>query len=62
MTNERYERGLKTLQSINDKEGEQVLKILKDVSPDMARFVIEFAYGDIYSRKTLDLKTRELMM
>jgi len=27
----------------------------------MARFIIEFPYGDIYSREKLDLKTRELL-
>ncbi len=61
MANERYERGWKTLQSINDEAGERILAILKDVSPDMARFIIEFAYGDIYARPALDLKTRELL-
>ena len=51
---ERLAKGLKVLGSIN---GESV----KDISPDMARFVIEFPYGDIYSRPGLDLKTRELI-
>jgi 4-carboxymuconolactone decarboxylase len=35
--------------------------LLKDISPEMARFVIEFPYGDIYSRPGLDMKTRELI-
>jgi 4-carboxymuconolactone decarboxylase len=39
-------------------------KILKenldDIAPDLARFIAEFAYGDIYTRKGLDLKTREM--
>lgn len=33
---------------------------LKDVAPDMAGYVSDFAYGDIYSRPGLDLKSREL--
>ena len=57
----RYQRGLKTLQSINGQAGERIMDLLKDISPDMARYVIEFPYGDIYSRPGLDLKTRELI-
>ena len=61
MENERYEKGWKTLNQINSEAGERILKQLKDISPDMAKFVIEFPYGDIYSRPGLDLKTRELL-
>lgn len=59
--NDRYKRGLKTLKQINSEAGDRILDLLKDISPDMARLVIEFPYGDIYSRPGLDLKTRELI-
>lgn len=36
-------------------------KSLEDIAPDMARYVAEFAYGDIYTRPGLDEKTRELL-
>ena len=58
---DRYERGLKILNSINGENGQRIMELLKDISPDMARFIIEFPYGDIYSRPGLDLKTRELI-
>lgn len=58
---DRYQRGLKTLQSINGRAGQRIMDLLQDISPDMARYVIEFPYGDIYSRGGLDLKTRELI-
>jgi 4-carboxymuconolactone decarboxylase len=61
MTEKRFKRGLKILNSINGTNGQRIMKLLKDISPDMARFVIEFPYGDIYSRPGLDLKTRELL-
>ncbi|VAW17240.1 4-carboxymuconolactone decarboxylase [hydrothermal vent metagenome] len=61
MTNKRYQKGLDTLNKINGEAGERIMKLLEDISPDMARFVIEFPYGDIYSREGLDLKTRELI-
>jgi 4-carboxymuconolactone decarboxylase len=32
----------------------------KDIAPDFARLLIEFPFGDIYSRPGLDLKSREI--
>ena len=61
MMNERYEKGWETLNTINSAAGERILNMLKDVAPDMSKFIIEFPYGDIYSRPGLDLKTRELL-
>ena len=31
-----------------------------DVSPDLARYVVEFGYGDVYTRPGLDDRTRQL--
>lgn len=61
MTNERFDRGWETLGKINSEAGERILNRLKDISPEMANMVIEFPYGDIYSRPGLDIKTRELI-
>jgi 4-carboxymuconolactone decarboxylase len=33
---------------------------LRGIAPDFATYLIEFPFGDIYSRPGLDLKTREL--
>ena len=61
MSPSRYEKGLATLGKINGSAGEEILKKLKSISPDFEKLVIEFPYGDIYSRPGLDLKTRELV-
>jgi len=61
MTDERYQKGLKTLEKISGDAAERINGLLKDVCPDMARFVVEFPYGDIYSRPGLGIKTRELI-
>jgi 4-carboxymuconolactone decarboxylase len=60
MDNERYTRGLAKLKEIDGQGGENVIKSLRDIAPDFARLLIEFPFGDIYSRPGLDLKTREL--
>jgi 4-carboxymuconolactone decarboxylase len=60
MNNERYERGLAKLKEIDGQAGEHVIASLKDIAPDFATLLIEFPFGDIYSRPGLDLKVREL--
>ncbi len=57
----RYQKGMNVLGAINGTSGKKILNQLKEISPDMARFVVEFPYGDIYSRPGLNLKTRELI-
>jgi 4-carboxymuconolactone decarboxylase len=41
--------------------GEKVLRSLRATSPDLARLLVEYPFGEIYSRPGLDLKTRELV-
>lgn len=57
----RYQKGIKVLNAINGPSGKDIMRSLERISPEMARFVVEFPYGDIYSRPGLDLKTRELL-
>jgi len=61
MTNQRYESGFKKLQEIDGLAGQKVIDSLESIAPDLARYVIEFPFGDIYQRPGLDLKTRELI-
>ncbi|MFD9825457.1 carboxymuconolactone decarboxylase family protein [Streptomyces violascens] len=57
---DRYRRGLAKLTEVDGHAGDQVVASLRDIAPDLARYIIEFAFGDIYSRAALDLKSREL--
>ena len=61
MANQRYESGLKKLQEIDGLAGQRVIDSLQTSAPDLARYVIEFPFGDIYQRPGLELKTRELI-
>ena len=56
----RYERGLQKLQEIDGEAGERVLKSLEDIFPDLGRLIIEYSFGDIYTREGLDLKSKEI--
>jgi 4-carboxymuconolactone decarboxylase len=58
--NDRFERGLAKLREIDGEAGERVIEALKDIAPDLARYTIEFPFGDIYQRPGLDLRSREI--
>jgi 4-carboxymuconolactone decarboxylase len=59
-TQDRYRRGWEKLKEVDGEAGERVIDSLKDIAPDFARLLIEFPFGDIYSRPGLDLKSREI--
>lgn len=61
MESERFRRGWAKLQEIDGAAGERVIEALQDIAPDLGRFIIEFPFGDVYSRPGLDLKEREIV-
>jgi 4-carboxymuconolactone decarboxylase len=56
----RYSRGWDKLKEIDGQIGERIVASLSDIAPDFAKYLIEFPFGDIYSRPQLDLKSREI--
>ncbi|MBV9689254.1 MAG: carboxymuconolactone decarboxylase family protein [Ktedonobacteraceae bacterium] len=52
----RYERGLARLKEVDGEAGEQLVARLGD----LGRYIVEFAFGDIYSREGLSLRDREI--
>lgn len=59
-TSARYRRGWDKLREIDGASGERVVAALSDIAPDFANYLVEFPFGDIYSRPGLDLKAREI--
>jgi 4-carboxymuconolactone decarboxylase len=57
----RYEKGVNKLKEVDGKGGDEVVESLRDIAPDLGKYIIEFAFGDIYTRPTFDLKQRELV-
>ncbi|GIM51015.1 hypothetical protein CAPN004_00450 [Capnocytophaga cynodegmi] len=57
---ERFKRGWKKLKEIDGEAGKKVIDNLKDIAPDLGTYIIEYSFGDIYSRKGLDLKSKEI--
>jgi 4-carboxymuconolactone decarboxylase len=60
MESTRYERGLARLREVDGSAGDKVIESLADISPDLGKYIIEFGFGDIYSRPGLTLQQREL--
>ncbi|WP_394178806.1 carboxymuconolactone decarboxylase family protein [Marinomonas posidonica] len=60
MHNSRYDIGREQLAKIDGDAGEKVIDSLKDICPDLAKYTIEYPFGDIYARPGLDLKSREI--
>ena len=59
---DRYRRGIDIAQELAaEKVAHFVESGVAEVAPDFARMVIEFAFGDIYSRDELSLRSRELI-
>ena len=57
---DRFERGLRALAEIDGNAGQRVIDSLAGIAPDFARYLIEFPFGDVYSRPGLDLRSREV--
>jgi 4-carboxymuconolactone decarboxylase len=56
----RLQRGQQKLAEIDGHAGEAVVDSLKDIAPDFATYLLEFPFGDIYSRPGLGLREREI--
>ena len=51
--------GRKKLLEIDGEAGVKVEQTLNDICPDLARYLIEYSFGEIYARETLDNRTKE---
>ena len=55
MNDKRFDKGMEMLRQIDGNAGESVIESLKDIAPDLGRYIVEFAFGDIYPRAGLTL-------
>jgi len=60
MDEDRFGRGKKQLETMNGTGVDAMLDNLKGVAPDLARYTIEFPYGDVLGRPGLDIKLRQV--
>lgn len=61
MSEEKFERGEELMRKVDgDKVTDNLLAAYADVAPDFSRYLVEFAFGEIYAREG-DLRQRELV-
>ena len=66
MSNERYQKGIDKIQELTQSPDDNPTGFMdigagfKDIAPDLEKYVVEFAFGDIYSRPGLDNKKKVL--
>lgn len=53
-------KGIETLERITGAAGNTVVNSLSDISPELGDWIVDFAYGDVFSRPGVALCTREL--
>jgi 4-carboxymuconolactone decarboxylase len=56
LTSDRYERGLKKMSEVYGVDAGEAVAPLRD----LGRYMVEFPYGDIYSRDGLAVRDREI--
>lgn len=67
MSKELYEKGIKKIQEFTRNHSQEkptgemeIGEGFKDLAPDLSKYVVEFAFGQIYSRPGLDNKQKVL--
>lgn len=60
MDQDRYDRGWAMLQRVSGGAGQSIVESLEDIAPELGRYIVEFAYGDVYTRPVLDLRVRQI--
>ena len=61
MSIERRERGSKKMNELMPNADQRLLDSLGKTAPDLAGYVLDFVFGDLYSRPGLDLKTKQIL-
>jgi len=67
MAEDRYQKGIKKIQEFTKTHNEEnptgemeIGEAFKELAPDLSKYVVEYAFGDIYSRPGLDNKQKVL--
>jgi 4-carboxymuconolactone decarboxylase len=55
-----YQKGLEVRRALWGEEGIERLKNYEAVDKDLARFIVEYPFGNVWGRPDLDLKSRSM--
>src|SRR5699024_6781339 len=60
MAKDRYQQGLDKIKELDPTGEMDIGEAFNDIAPDLSKYVVEFAFGDIYSRPGIDNKQKVL--
>lgn len=60
MPDDRHDKGWETIRAIHGDVADATVRSMREIAPEMGEFIVSFAFGEIYSRPELDLKTRQI--
>lgn len=58
---QKYLDGLEKMREVIGNNGEGVVNSFQNIAPDLTQYIIEFPFGEIYSRPGLDLQKKQLV-
>ena len=57
---ERWEKGLEIIREIEGEAGMMAVEGMKGLHPNLAKYMVEFVFGDVYALTALDKKMRSM--
>lgn len=57
----RLDHGRAVLDAVDGEAGQRVIDSLADIAPDLGRHIIEYGFGDVYTREALAPEQRQLV-
>lgn len=61
MKSDRFERGKEKINQLMEGADKHIVKGLGKIAPDLATYILEFIFGDLYNRAGLDLKLKQIL-
>lgn len=61
MNSDRFERGSQKINELMEGADQKTIRGLEKIAPDLGKYILEFIFGDLYSREGLDLKTKQML-
>lgn len=58
---QRFATGASILAQIDGSQGQAVVNSLADIAPELGHQIVAYGFGEIYARKQLDFRSRELL-
>ncbi|NDI35814.1 carboxymuconolactone decarboxylase family protein [Chengkuizengella sediminis] len=56
-----FDKGISNIKEIAGTDGIHAVEAIQDLHPDIHKYVVQFGFGEIYSRSELDRKQQEMI-